>query len=768
VRFFCARTRSFSRAGFFVPLPFYLVASQLLLACWLSAATALNADADTVRWHGRLVDASGDGPVVGAQVRLRAEGRSDRHAYSDTAGIFRFKGLVPGLWYVGVRALGYEALTDSLAVGVGTELGLWHLVPRPLQIDGMIISARRGDTDKHAPVFVESIPVAARREGGDLGQVLERAAGVNIRRSGGSGGFSTVSIRGSTAEQVQVFLDGISLNRASGGGVDLGGISLGGIESVEVYRGSVPARFGGNSIGGVVHLRSRGLQRRTRFRLETSAASFGGRGLAVSGGGFGSGWEYFGLADWRVSDNSFRFLDDNGTEYNNGDDGWATRRNADFGALRALVKIGRQLATGRLQLHHTFDLNYKGIPGISNNQSLHTRFDTRRDLTEMNFNGAVGSGVYRLQGYFSRQADVYKDLRGEVGIGTQHQRNLTRNLGGRGEINAPLPGGGLLTFFSSGRREVFSPQNLLQTQTPNRSSRRRALTLGGEAEMPLGRRLRFNAGGQGEWLADRFFGAVAGGRIQPGKDKSERMAGYRLGGSLDLGRGWSLRGHRGRYRRPPSFFELFGDRGAVIGNTDLVSETGNNWDLGLAFKGTPPARGGVVLAEAVFYRNRVEDLIRFVQNSQQVSRPHNIGAARLAGIETRWDLRLVAVLRLSGNYVYQKAQNRSPFSFEKGNDLPNAPRHRFDVRVALGYGGHGLHYDLSRESRHFLDRANLRPVPVRTEHGVGGRFDWAAVWNLSWKVRNISNNQVADLWGYPLPGRSYFLALGYEFEGDSL
>jgi len=28
-------------------------------------------------------------------------------------------------------------------------------------------------------------------------------------------------------------------------------------------------------------------------------------------------------------------------------------------------------------------------------------------------------------------------------------------------------------------------------------------------------------------------------------------------------------------------------------------------------------------------------------------------------------------------------------------------------------------------------------------------------------VRNASDNQVADLWGYPLPSRAYFLSLNY-------
>ena len=49
-------------------------------------------------------------------------------------------------------------------------------------------------------------------------------------------GFATVSIRGSTAEQVVVYLDGVPLNRALGGGVNLADLPLAQIESIEIYR----------------------------------------------------------------------------------------------------------------------------------------------------------------------------------------------------------------------------------------------------------------------------------------------------------------------------------------------------------------------------------------------------------------------------------------------------------------------------------------------------------------------------------------------------
>ena len=40
----------------------------------------------------------------------------------------------------------------------------------------------------------------------------------------------------------------------------------------------------------------------------------------------------------------------------------------------------------------------------------------------------------------------------------------------------------------------------------------------------------------------------------------------------------------GQYLRPPSFAELFGDRGGVVGNPTLLPETGTAADAGIRAK----------------------------------------------------------------------------------------------------------------------------------------------------------------------------------------
>ena len=468
------QTRTHSRAGFFIVFLLLALHPEALLAGSL---------------QGRLLDQDAGRSVSGAVLTLSAPSGAVRSVRSDTTGTFRLENLSTGTWDLRVERLGYRPLQGRIQIGAAPTSVELHLQSLPMLMDELVVRARRNPEGKHIASFVETIALGNRRApGADLAQTLDRATGVNIRRYGGLGAFSTLSIRGSTAEQVQVFLDGVPLNQAVGGGVDLGGLPIGGVESVDIYRGAVPARFGGNSLGGVVHIRTQPLGGKVRTRLHTATGSYDTRQLGASLSGPYKGWEYLGLLNYRASRNDFRFWDDNGTEYNAQDDGWARRLNSDFRGLRGLAKIGRSLGASRLQIHNTFDLSYKGIPGIGNNQSLHTRYDTWRHIAEVALFGPLGHSRagYRLKAHHSREKDEYRDRRGEVGIGRQHDRNITQSLGLRGEVNALLPDQSLLTTFVAARHETFVPDDLLRPDSRFLRSRRRTLAVGTEVEVPLG------------------------------------------------------------------------------------------------------------------------------------------------------------------------------------------------------------------------------------------------------------------------------------------
>ena len=146
----------------------------------------------------------------------------------------------------------------------------------PVLLDEQVIQLPRAPAPQD-PTASATV-VEAERFAGELKGVAELAAtapGVAIRSYGGLGQLTTISIRGSSSGGVRVLLDGIPLDTAAGGGVDLSTIPLHWVDRVEVVRGAEGAYFGAGALGGAVN-------------VVTLPAVAGKWGAEVTGGSFGT------------------------------------------------------------------------------------------------------------------------------------------------------------------------------------------------------------------------------------------------------------------------------------------------------------------------------------------------------------------------------------------------------------------------------------------------------------------------------------------------
>lgn len=93
----------------------------------------------------------------------------------------------------------------------------------------------------------------AKRHTQDLGEVLARTQGVSVQRFSGLGSDTRVSLNGLTDDQIRFFLDGVPLD-FTGYPFGIGNVPVNLVNRVEVYRGVVPVRFGGDALGGALNL----------------------------------------------------------------------------------------------------------------------------------------------------------------------------------------------------------------------------------------------------------------------------------------------------------------------------------------------------------------------------------------------------------------------------------------------------------------------------------------------------------------------------------
>lgn len=144
-------------------------------------------------------------------------------------------------------------------------------------LPALTVEAPRPDWEsKLSPGTVTVIrPSDYKGEQKSLAELLKNVPGVHVRELNGKGQYTTVSVRGSTAAQVGVFVDGVLFTLGGDAAADISTIPVKNVERIEVYRGYVPARFGGTFMGGVINIVTK---RPTRENISASIgkSSYGG------------------------------------------------------------------------------------------------------------------------------------------------------------------------------------------------------------------------------------------------------------------------------------------------------------------------------------------------------------------------------------------------------------------------------------------------------------------------------------------------------------
>jgi iron complex outermembrane receptor protein len=601
-----------------------------------------------------------------------------------------------------------------------------------------------------------------------VADVLSESVGVQVRRFGGLGAFSTVSIRGSTPNQVEVYLDNVLLNTANVGLVDLGSIPLDNVDHIEIYRGFAPLQLGAGSIGGAINLVTRPVAGAVTNSASFSYGSFDTRKVTLYRSQGFDKIGYVVLFNYTESLGDFQFFDDNGTPLNTLDDETATRRNNDFRSFNGNVKGEAILGGWQFTLSNDIYTKNQGVPGQSSNQSEIARFNVWRDVATLRAEKKrfpwPSTDVAAQLAYTFNQ-EHFTDLQGEIGTGAQDLRNTTNTYIANGLLTwYPERWKQTLGLLLEGRYETFRSVDLLPEirDLPAR-------------EGPFQQRTHFIAALQDEirlfqdrlslrplfryqlvhsdFGTDPTFGVV---RLNTAQDAHEDFVSPSLGVKYTLTSGLALKGNIGQFARVPTLFELFGDNGTTLGNPELKSERSTNGDIGFVFERSGLSILDRVYFEYAYFLSNADDLIVFVQNSQNTARAENIGSATIRGHEVSWSATALQHVRLFGNYTYQNTEDTSA-TFSRGNKLPGRPLHELHQGLELFVPQGKFVYELDYIAQNFLDRANVFLVNSRLLHNLSVTvLPLGKHLKLTFEAKNITDNRIADFRGFPLPGRSFF------------
>ncbi len=132
----------------------------------------------------------------------------------------------------------------ALACAIGsTQASADDDSTRVYRVADVVISATRLDLPvTESPSSCSIIPVAQDRLvlGTTAADILRTVVGVTLRDNGPNGQLKTVSLRGLSAENVLILLDGVRLNSMQNGLADLSLVPLDHLDRIELVRGGIP------------------------------------------------------------------------------------------------------------------------------------------------------------------------------------------------------------------------------------------------------------------------------------------------------------------------------------------------------------------------------------------------------------------------------------------------------------------------------------------------------------------------------------------------
>jgi iron complex outermembrane receptor protein len=249
----------------------------------------------------------------------------------------------------------------------------------------------------------------------------------------------------------------------------------------------------------------------------------------------------------------------------------------------------------------------------------------------------------------------------------------------------------------------------------------------------------------------------------------------------------TLRGSVSRGFRPPTFEELFGDRGRIIGNALLSPESATSADVGIRLRGEIQDRLRASFEFGAFASD-TDDAIVFLPNSRRVAVPANIGRIRVSGLELAGAAELFGHLSLSASATWTQSEIVEGISGTVGKRVPFIP----EWQVHAGLGFHwapwfrvGYRFDFVAGTfdsvSNFFEQAPRANHSLNVRLQASPRMPWLAVevTNITDRITAVAYRDplhpaeddravvaVEDFRGNPLSGRAVFATIGWTYPGS--
>ncbi len=635
-----------------------------------------------------------------------------------------------------------------------------------------------------------------------LNEVLKRVAGVKVKQQGGLGSRSTVAIQGLEGKRVKIYIDGSPLNSPDGT-FGINDIPIQFIQRIEVYKGVVPARFGGDASGGAINVVTKDYKG-DYIDLTYSTGSYGEHRAAfvfsksfqeskfeLGFGGFynkaandyimnspyvdnlkikrdHAGFESSVLAAvLKIKDRYFDEIKVELIRYESKKEIQGILTPIKKAKDESHVNIAEFVFVKERFLHDNLRLDYKfAYIDLELNHIDKSETCYNFDGSERN---CPGYGRGEVDGLPHDSADKQEDFR--------HDLNLHYILNNNHALN----------FHLNSQNSEYKPYDALASEVVGYdanvypSDKTNTVTSLGLESSFLNAKLVNDMGIKKYDYDYKIVPVVKKSTITP---KNNQQKGNEFGFYESIRyepiKDLFVKASYEHAFRLPNSSEIFGDGAFITPATNLKPEEADNFNIGILFDrydfyGLPWLKAEV----NVFYKN-LKEMIKLdygLYNANYV----NLGKIEVKGFELELSADLNENWYIYTNYTNQSLKDKQRKIVGMINtpnptynhDLPNIPKQ---------YGNFGLEYkklgvfrsdsllklfwEANWTDEYYyaweLSRHQKRKIDSQLSHTAGFEYSFKDdSYILGFEVRNLSDEKITDVFNYPLMGRTYHLNLRY-------
>jgi vitamin B12 transporter len=584
------------------------------------------------------------------------------------------------------------------------------------------------------------------RQTAPLGEILRSVPGVAVSRVGVMGSQTQLRLRGSEANHVLVFIDGIKVNDpAQNSEFNMAHLLNYDIESVEVIRGPQSALWGSDALAGVIN-------------ITTRRAGEGLRADAYAEGGSNS-WQNYGASGawaddrWQLSlsANSLETDGENISRSGGEDDGYDNQTvNAAlaYEVSEAFRLEGKLRYTDASNDFDGVDFN-TGLPADSNNETdverLYGRLAAKLDTL---------GGRWRHELYLT-EADTDNKNRSENGFAPTgfDTTNADADVTTYGyQTSFALTEDHLLTAAIEREEEDFKQRGPVGFGDPNR-----------DEDMDTD---SFIVEYRGDLT--QTVSVLASLRHDDNSDFDDKTTG-RLSGAWRINDGTTkLRAAWGKGIKNPTFTERYGYFTDFIGNPDLEPEESTGWEIGVDQR---------LLADRLslsltWFDEELEDEINgFVYDPENFAftADNEDGKSQREGIELSSAWLISEALSLNLAYTWLDATEEDDFTGQNTDEI-RRPEHIASANLNWSFMGGRANLNLNVDYNGEQDDFFFPPVPPYQERvelddftlvSLAGSFQLSKQLKLFGRVENALDEDYEEAYGYVAPGSSAYFGVSY-------